>query len=154
MEVNLLINTLEKVLVTEQAEKLAGMILESELVAEYKKALWKMKNHPVTMAKIKRFTEMKDRYEEVQRFGKYHPDYKWVMKEIREAKREMDLDDRVADYRRAELSLQTLLDEISMIIGHSVSEHIKVPTGNPFFDGGSSCSSGGCGSGGSCGCSA
>ena len=61
----------------------------------------------------------------------------------------MDLDEHVAQFRRAENALQSLLDEISVIVGHSVSEQIKVPTGNPFFD-----SSGGCGSGGSCGCSA
>ncbi len=61
----------------------------------------------------------------------------------------MDLDPRVADFKVAENELQSLLDEISKIIGHSVSENIKVPTGNPFFER----HSGGCGSGGSCGCS-
>ncbi|GAA0338836.1 regulatory iron-sulfur-containing complex subunit RicF [Bacillus carboniphilus] len=147
-----MINTLEKVLVTEKAEQLAEMILQSEIAEEYKKAYKKMNSHPVTESKIRRFTELKERYEEVQRFGKYHPDYKWVNKEIREAKREMDLDDRVAEFRRAEMDLQSLLDEISVMIGHSVSEHIKVPTGNPFFDNGSC--SGGCGSGGGCSCSA
>ncbi|MET3698112.1 cell fate (sporulation/competence/biofilm development) regulator YlbF (YheA/YmcA/DUF963 family) [Bacillus oleivorans] len=148
-----MINTLEKVLVVEQAEQLAEMILQSDLAEEYRSAYNKLKNHPVTQAKIKRFTELKERYEEVQRFGKYHPDYKWVMKEVREAKRDMDLDDRVAEFRRAELSLQTMLDEVSVMIGQSVSKHIKVPTGNPFFESGSSCG-GGCGSGGSCSCSA
>ena len=57
-----------------------------------------------------------------------------VMKKVREVKREMDLDENVAQFRRAENDLQSLLDEISVIIGHSVSEHIKVPTGSPFFD--------------------
>ncbi|MEH7107983.1 YlbF family regulator, partial [Bacillus sp. JJ1764] len=33
--------------------------------------------------------------------------------------------------------------------GGAVSENIKVPTGNPFFDSGHGS---GCGSGGSCGC--
>jgi len=96
---------------------------------------------------------MKELYADVQRFGRYHPDYKEIMIKTRERKREMDLDENVANFRRAETELQTLLDEISLIIGRSVSEHIKVPTGNPFFDSGSSCG-GGCGSGGACGCSA
>jgi hypothetical protein len=64
----------------------------------------------------------------------------------------MDLDDNVAEFRRSENELQDLLDKVSQIIGHSVSKNVKVPTGNPFFSG-SSCG-GGCGTGGSCGCSA
>ena len=59
----------------------------------------------------------------------------------------------VAAFRKAENALQDILDQISVIVGKSVSPHIKVPTGNPFFDAGSSCS-GGCGSGGGCSCSA
>ena len=55
----------------------------------------------------------------------------------------MDLDENVAEFRKAENDLQGLLDEVSIIIGHSVSEQIKVPTGNPFF--GSHSSGGGCG---------
>ena len=47
--------------------------------------------------------------------------------------------------------LQEVLDEISFIVAQAVSPHIKTPGGNPFFESG--CSSGGCGSGGSCGCS-
>ena len=100
--------------------------------------------------KIQTFNSMKDSYEEVQRFGRYHPDYRTVTKAIREAKREMDLHPSIIEYKQAENHLQQLLDEVSVLIGHSVSPHIKVPTGNPFFE--SSCG-GGCGSGGSCGCS-
>ena len=74
------------------------------------------------------------------------------MMEIRQLKRDMDLDDNVANFRRAENDLQGLLDEVSVLIGRSVSDNVKVPTGNPFFDSGSACG-GGCGSGGSCGCS-
>lgn len=70
---------------------------------------------------------------------------------MREIKRELDLNDKVADFKRAENELQSILDEVSVEIGTAVSEHVKVPTGNPYFDGLSSCG-GGCGSGGSCGC--
>ena len=65
----------------------------------------------------------------------------------------MDLDENISEFRRVENDLQSLLDEISVMIGRSVSEHIKVLTGNPFFDS-LSIRGGGCGSGGSCGCSA
>ena len=49
--------------------------------------------------------------------------------------------------------LQDVMDQISLIIGKSVSEGIKVPVSNPFFSSGSSCGSG-CGTGGACSCSA
>ncbi len=96
---------------------------------------------------------MKDLYEDVQRFGRYHPDYKEIMVKTRERKREMDLDENIANFRRVENELQSLLDEVSVMIARSVSEQIKVPTGNPFFETGSSCG-GSCGSGSGCGCSA
>ena len=134
------------------ADELSQWILNSDVAENYRKSLYKLRNNDVTQKKIQLFTRMKERYEEVQRFGRYHPDYKTVMKEIRERKREMDMDDNVAEFRRAENELQDLLDKVSLIIGHSVSKNVKVPSGNPFFSG-SSCG-GGCGSGGSCGCSA
>lgn len=143
--------TLERMAILDKADELAAMITESEESEHYRKSLYKLKNSRETQRKIQDFVKMKELYEEVQRFGKYHPEYKRVMMSIRELKRDMDMDAHVAEFRRAETGLQNLLDEISMMIGRSVSEHIKVPAGNPFFE--SSCG-GGCGSGGSCGCSA
>ncbi|WP_010176079.1 YlbF family regulator [Bacillus coahuilensis] len=144
--------TLERIEILEFSEQLSQMILESEEAENYRRCYYKLRNSSVSQKKIREFTELKEHYEEVQRFGRYHPDYKRVMTSIREVKRAMDMDDRVAEFRRAENDLQSLLDEVSLIVGRSVSEHIKVPTGNPFFQG-SSCS-GGCGSGGGCSCSA
>ncbi|XXM73407.1 YlbF family regulator [Lysinibacillus sphaericus] len=144
--------TIERMEILDSADELSNWILNSDVAENYRKSLYKLRNNNVTQTKIQQFTRMKERYEEVQRFGRYHPDYKTVMKEIRERKREMDMDDNVAEFRRAENELQDLLDKVSLIIGHSVSKNVKVPSGNPFFSG-SSCG-GGCGSGGSCGCSA
>jgi cell fate (sporulation/competence/biofilm development) regulator YlbF (YheA/YmcA/DUF963 family) len=141
--------TLERIELLENAEALAGMILESDVVEHYQLCLYKLKNNKVTQRKISRFVSLKELYEEVQRFGKYHPDYKRVMTEIRESKREMDMDPLVAEFKLAENDLQALLDEVSMLVGGAVSKHIKVPTGNPFFE---SSHGSGCGGGGSCGC--
>ncbi|MBS4172398.1 YlbF family regulator [Bacillus sp. FJAT-49736] len=145
--------TIERLEVVSEAEILARMVLQSDTAIKYRKAYYSLKNDPETQRKIAEFVRMKDLYEDVQRFGRYHPDYKYINQKTREAKREMDLDENVAQFRKAENELQQILDEISVIVGKSVSEYIKVPTGNPFFDSGSSCS-GGCGSGGACGCSA
>ncbi|MGM7635953.1 YlbF family regulator [Bacillus sp. Hm123] len=154
MEVGILLTTtLEKIHTMEQAEQLGQMVLLSDIAEKYRVCYSLLYTIPKTREKIQRFSRLKDLYEEVQRFGRYHPDYSRVMKEIREAKRDMDLDENVAAFRVAEKELQTLLDEISELLGRSVSQSIKVPTGNPFFSTGSSCG-GGCGSGGGCGCSA
>lgn len=144
--------TIERMELLDKADELVQMVLNSEIVENYRQSLYRVKHNKQTQAKISSFVRMKERYEEVQRFGRYHPDYKEVMGQIRVLKREVDLDECVADFKKAENDLQALLDEVSVIIGRSVSESVKVPTGNPFFDSGSSCG-GGCGSGGSCGCS-
>lgn len=144
--------TLERMEILGQSEQLSNMILQSDIVEYYYSCLYNIKRNKETQRKIKAFANAKELYEEVQRFGRYHPDYQRVMKSIRELKREMDMDEHVAEFKKAENDLQALLDEISVIVGRSVSEKIKVPTGNPFFDSSSSCG-GGCGSGGSCGCS-
>ncbi|MEH7177297.1 YlbF family regulator [Neobacillus vireti] len=147
-----MIATSERVELLEYAEQLAQMVLESDIVEQYQICLYKMQTNKETQRKINTFVELKELYEEVQRFGKYHPDYKRVMSQIRESKREMDLDTHVAEFKLAENDLQTLLDEISLLVGGAVSKHIKVPSGNPFFQTGSH--GAGCGTGGSCGCSA
>jgi cell fate (sporulation/competence/biofilm development) regulator YlbF (YheA/YmcA/DUF963 family) len=148
-----LLATLERIELLESADRLARMVLDSDIAEQYHICLYKLRSNQESQRKISRFVGLKELYEEVQRFGKYHPDYKRVMTEIRECKRAMDLDPLVADFKLAENDLQNLLDEISVIVGGAVSKHIKVSTGNPFFETGTS-HGGGCGSGGSCGCSA
>ena len=75
------------------------------------------------------------------------------MKSIREQKRAIDLNEKVANLKLAENDFQDLLDQVSLILGKSVSEAVKVPVSNPFFSSDSSCGSG-CGTGGGCSCSA
>src|SRR5690625_3310963 len=96
---------------------------------------------------------MKDQYEDVQRFGRYHPDYQEIMKNIRSSKRKMDMNEFVAAFKVAERNLQRFLDEISEYIARSVSDTIMVPKEDLALSD-SGCSSGSCGSGGTCGCQA
>ncbi|MBU8907138.1 YlbF family regulator [Desertibacillus haloalkaliphilus] len=136
--------------VLEEADELARMILSSDLFQAYKESKHKLQTDEHAQQLVARFIKMKESYEEVQRFGKYHPDYDRVSKEIRVLKRELDMHDSVAEYKRLEKELETLLNEVSAHVARAVSESIKVPTGNPFFDN-LSCS-GGCGSGAGCSC--
>jgi cell fate (sporulation/competence/biofilm development) regulator YlbF (YheA/YmcA/DUF963 family) len=144
--------TLESVQIIDMAEDIAKMIINSDIADEYRQCLYMMKTNRETQNKINKFSKLKEQYEEVQRFGRYHPDYQTVMRNVRLAKREMDLDENVAKFKLAENALQQLLDEIGIIIGRSVSDSVKVATGSPFFD--TLKASGGCSTGGSCGCSA
>ncbi|MEK5039675.1 YlbF family regulator [Sporosarcina sp. FSL K6-3457] len=138
--------------IIEQAEGLADMLLSSEVVAEYRKAYNDVYSDAVLVAEIQAFAAMKERYEEVQRFGRYHPDYNIVMKSIRVQKRELDMNEQVAALRLAENDVQYLFDQIGSIVAKSVSDTVKVPAESAFSTG-SSCGDG-CGTGGGCSCSA
>lgn len=144
--------TEDRIKIIDAADELSMMILHSEIVENYYQCLYKLRKDKQAMRLIRAFTKQKETYEEVHRIGRYHPEYLKVITETRELKREMDLQESVYAFRKAENAVQELLDEISVLIGHSVSKFIKVPTGDPFFESLSGCSSG-CGSGGSCGCS-
>lgn len=134
----------------EETDALSQAILLSEPFSEYKRTKNELEEDKEAQESIRRFNAVKEQYEDVQRFGKYHPDYKRISTEIRQRKREMDVMPSVVAFKKAERELESLLNEVSEIIAHAVSPLIKVPTGNPFFD--SMSCSGGCGSGGSCSC--
>lgn len=146
--------TSEWVMILEEVQDLNTMIRSSEQFANLQKAHLAVYSDEELVRKINDFQRMKDQYEDVQRFGKYHPDYQTIMKSVRAKKRELDVNDKISALRLAENDYQDLLDEIGLLIGKTVSDSIKVPVSNPFFQSESSCSSGGCGSGGSCLCSA
>ncbi|MFD3448021.1 YlbF family regulator [Microbacteriaceae bacterium 4G12] len=147
----MIIATLESVMILDEAEYLAHMIIQSQQAQYYRECYYRLQQDEAAQELIKTFGEMKERYEEVQRFGKYHPDFSVVSKQIREIKRNVDLHETIAAFKKAEQEVQKLLDEVSVILGREISPAIKVPTGNPFFDSIGGCG-GGCGSGGSCGC--
>lgn len=148
-----MLTTMRTVELLDESDHVANMVLQSNVAENYRQCLYRLNKDSHAQALIAEFVKIKEQYEDVQRFGKYHPDYKTITRQVRDVKREVDLHATIAAFKKAESELQKLLDEISVILGQAVSEHVKVPTGNPFFDTGSSCG-GGCGSGGSCGCSA
>lgn len=144
-----MIATLEHVHLIEVAESLSKVILNSEIVMEYKEAHENLYSNKHAVQLIDAFNKEKEKYEEVERFGRYHPDYNAVMSSVRAAKREMDLNELVAQFKKKERNLQSLLDEISLLIAESVSSTIMVPNADQNL---SACSTGGCSTGGACGC--
>lgn len=148
-----MIMTYEWAEITDFADELSQMILQSEQADLYRTAYDSVYNDKNLADEIYAFARLKEQYEEVQRFGKYHPEYSRVMKQIRVDKRRLDLNEKVANLRLVENELQDLMDQVSFIIGRSVSEAVKIPSTNPFFSSESSCG-GSCGTGGGCSCSA
>lgn len=142
---------MEHIHILDKSEEVAQMILQSDVMREYEQAYLNMKNDQRAQELIKAFNKVKEKHEEVERFGRYHPDYSTIMKEVRMIKREMDLHETVAKYKLAEREVQRLLDEISEIIAKSVSDHIMVPRDDSMYLDGT-CSTGGCGTGASCSC--
>lgn len=150
-----MIMTSDWVMILDEADELSAMILSSDVANRLREAHSAVYSDVELSEQIRQFNKTKELYEDVQRFGKYHPDYHTIMKNIRQQKRALDLDERIANLKVAENDYQDLLDEISIIVGKTVSEAVKVPVSNPFFaSGAGGCSTGGCGSGGSCSCSA
>ncbi|UOQ93061.1 YlbF family regulator [Halobacillus shinanisalinarum] len=140
--------TMEIVDVLDRSESIGKMVMESEVMQNYQQAKLDLESNAGAQKLIRDFNNMKEQYEDVQRFGRYHPDYNNIMKSVRGVKREMDMHETVAHYKKAEREVQKLLDEISQSVAFSVSEQIKVPrNGMVFTDSGC-----GCGSGGGCGC--
>lgn len=131
--------------VMDLADELNQMILQSESYQAYKKAFLDLSINEEVQQLKKELIRIKESYDEVNRFGRYHPDYQRVMLETRRKKKEYDMHPEVAQVKLLETQLQTLLDEVLVIIASSVSTEIKVEKGNPFFES-HTCSSG-------CGCS-
>lgn len=147
-----MIATMSHVSLLDKAEGLSGMIKSSSIMNDYKQAYLDLQQDETAQQLIREFSQMKIHYEDIQRFGTYHPDYREIMRKVRRAKRKMDMNDKVATFKIQERHLQNLLDEISSLIAKSVSEGIKVPKDGAFLSD-TGCGTG-CGTGGSCGCQA
>jgi len=140
-----MIATMEHIKLMDQADGIVDMLGDSEVMEHYRHCKRQLAQDKEALSLISRFTKLREHYDEVQRFGKYHPDYKTVITAMMDIKRELDLNDTIASYKKAEDDFEKLLNAISQVLAQAVSPSVKVPTGDPFFDRG-------CGSGGACGC--
>src|SRR5699024_4324396 len=106
-----MIATLEYSSILDMSEELSNMILQSEVMKTYEDAHRTLQNNEEAQKLIMAFNDIKEHYEDVQRFGRYHPDYNEIMKAVRSTKRKMDMNEAVAKYKIAERDIQRLLDE-------------------------------------------
>ena len=141
--------TEETLNILDDIEDLSDKILDSRLYHSFKIAEQNLQENDEAHLLYQAFLKSKAQYDEIMRFGKYHPDYQKVMLETRKRKRAYEMLPVVMDYKQKEVALQNLIDEVIVKIAYAVSENVKIETGNPFFQKDAS----GCATGGSCSCS-
>ena len=141
--------TEETLSILDEIENLSDMIVQSEVYQNYQYAKENLENDDEAHLLYQAFLKSKDQYDDVMRFGKYHPDYKRIMMETRQRKRAYEMLPVVMGYKTKEVALQNLIDEVLTKIAFAVSENVKIEAGNPFFQTGHN----GCATGGSCNCS-
>ena len=141
--------TEETLSILDEIENLSDMIVQSDVYQTYQYAKENLENDDEAHLLYQAFLKSKDQYDDVMRFGKYHPDYKRIMMETRQRKRAYEMLPVVMEYKTKEVALQDLIDEVLTKIAFAVSENVKIEAGNPFFQTGHN----GCATGGSCNCS-
>lgn len=142
--------TIEIIDLLDDTDDLSEMIINSETFNDYVLKKKAYLEDIETQQLIRQFAKLKDDYQDVERFGRYHPDYSKILKETRLMKREIDMKATVSAFKVAERKLQALLDQVAEKLAYRVSKDIIVERDGGLFKE----HSGGCGSGGSCGCSA
>ena len=120
--------------ILDDIEDISDMIVQSDIYVSYRRAKMQLDADDEASLLYQAFLKVKDKYDDVMRFGKYHPDEMLPV---------------VMEYKAKEVALQNLIDEVMSKIAFAVSEHVKIETGNPFFQTGHD----GCASGGTCNCS-
>ncbi|WP_246627921.1 YlbF family regulator [Paenibacillus oenotherae] len=130
------------------AYELGDMINQSAEVAEY--AYWKriVDGDATVHSLVRQFDKAKELFTECERFGRFHPDYHSAKDKVKAIELQLNEIECVSRFKAAEQAVDDLLFSIASEIAGSVSDTIKVPSNDPLAKGG-----GGCGSGGSCGCS-
>ncbi|WP_251516129.1 MULTISPECIES: YlbF family regulator [Staphylococcus] len=141
--------TEETLTILDDIEALGDKIMSSRIFMEFKTAESNLESDEEAHLLYQAFLKSKGQYDEVMRFGKYHPDYRQIMLETRKRKRAYEMLPVVIEYKQKEVALQNLIDEVIVKIAYAVSDNVKIETGNPFFQKDES----GCSTGGSCNCS-
>lgn len=117
--------------ILDQTQILIQTIVKSKIFKDYLDANKNLDN-PLTKEKQKLFIDAKEEFALVEKYAKYAPDYKEKINTLRETKKNLDLDDKIANFHKCERDLQLVLDEIVTRLAKVVSSNIKIDAGNPF----------------------
>jgi cell fate (sporulation/competence/biofilm development) regulator YlbF (YheA/YmcA/DUF963 family) len=114
-----------------EAYQLADRINESEEVRRYLHLKERLDADPEVRRLIGEFRRKKEKFEEAQRFGHFHPDYHAAKEEAESFQEKMARHPLIAEFLQAEEQLDRLLNEVSRTIAHAVSESVRVPVNDP-----------------------
>ncbi|MFC6170739.1 YlbF family regulator [Loigolactobacillus jiayinensis] len=128
-----MIITENSVALLEQVDQLVANLAASPLFQVYQQAKKALAADEMAQQKITELNELNADFQAIASYGHYAPDYQRQRRAVRQLKREVTLWPTVAAFKRAEMDLQTALDEIGLRLADCVSPDIKVTTGNPFY---------------------
>lgn len=114
-----------------EAYQLADRINDSEEVRRYLELRERLDADPEVRRLIGEFRRKKEKFEEAQRFGHFHPDYHAAKEEAESFQEKMARHPLIAEFLQAEEQLDRLLNEVSRTIAHAVSESVRVPVNDP-----------------------
>lgn len=118
---------MNRLLIQEKTVELTEAIKETEEYKKYKILSSKIDSDNSIQSLIKMFNEANKKYNDIQKYGKYYPDYDKIKKEFIEAKTKLYSNDVIKQFKKLEKQIQEYLSKISRDIGESVSEYITVP---------------------------
>lgn len=117
----------------EQADRLADAFAASAVFAAYQKQTQILAKDQAAQRQIATLQTLKTDYQQIKSYGYYAPGYRQLKHKLQQKTREVMLLPSVAAFKRAEMDLQTVLDEMSVQLASCVSPDVKVATGNPFY---------------------
>jgi cell fate (sporulation/competence/biofilm development) regulator YlbF (YheA/YmcA/DUF963 family) len=103
---------METTQIYEKVTELAEAITQSELFMEYKNCQQELLLDETFLALKDDFLKLKDAFEEVSRYGSYHPDLERVRKDYQKAKVELMSHQLFKRFKRIEKELDTMIFEI------------------------------------------
>lgn len=109
-------------------------ILKTNLVCDYFNHYTNMTREKEVDIIVTDFLRTKKEFTEIEEYGQYAPDFKEKRRALRKAKRAVDTNELIAEFKYSETSLQNMLDYMCLDIAQTISETIKVDAGNPFFE--------------------
>jgi cell fate (sporulation/competence/biofilm development) regulator YlbF (YheA/YmcA/DUF963 family) len=139
---------LDHVVIFEKVDALAQSLLQSYELRHYVTSKEIMEQDVLASQWRQQMMRAKERFEEAQRFGHFHPNYHEALENMREIERVSTEIPAVRTWKDAEVTLDMLLYRVSQLLAGAVSPSIKVPSNFPEVGK----LSGGCGSGGTCQC--
>lgn len=120
--------------IEDHIDQLVETILCSKQAKQYISYAQQMESSAIVQEKAAAFIKAKEDFEKIESYGKYAPDFNEKRRVLRAAKRNLDVDEIVAQYRFFETAFQDILDRTSYAVAQNVSKEIKVDAGNPFFE--------------------